>query len=382
MMSAHFQNSDVGIMIMEDKEMKGLYRGRRAGTGLCWLAACAVCVLFLMSGIAGYAARTGEVTVDGARVRQEASTDSEMVGSLALGDTVNVTGETESGGSTWYSVSFSQDGEEVTGWLRSDLLTVTGTDDPAETEEPEPEPAAYTIQEPAEACPEAESLTETSIDVGGESFTAWQANSDTALYLVWASAADGSAGWYWYDPVQGTFQQNLGQFSSQGLVAALQNELTNLKESSAKSLSQRLYIIIGLGVLSAVLLILVIVFAVKSHNVEYEYYDDEDEERADDGPESETEKKKGGFFTRRNAEEDGDFDDFIAAVSKKREEADVEKTEEEKKPDLSLTSNLPQIDMSAVEEVEKKAETAAGKAQMQEDDDFDIEILDFDDLDL
>ena len=170
----------------------------------------------------------------------------------------------------------------MTGWLRSDLLTVAETEEPEETaEEPEETaetetPAAgYTIQEPSEA-PAANYLTQTTVQSGDTSYTAWQADADTALYLVWAAAPDGSTGWYWYDPAQNTFQQDLGQFSSQGLVSALQNELTSLKESSADDLSLRLYIIIGLGVLSVILLVLVIVFAVKSRNVEYESYDDED----------------------------------------------------------------------------------------------------------
>ena len=385
--------------------MKKLYRRRGVMRYCGWITMCVACALFLASGIRGYAARTGTVSVESARVRQEASTDAELVGSLASGDTVDVIGETESGGSTWYNVSFTQDGQEVTGWLRSDLLTVTGTDDteaPAETEEPVSESPApsYTVQEPAEAYTDAASLVQTTIDVNGQSYTAYQANADTALYLVYAAAPDGSAGWYWYDPAQGTFQQDLGQFGSQGLVTALQNELTSLKESSASSLSMRLYIIIGLGVLSVVLLVLVIVFAIRSRNAEYEYYDDDEDE--DEEPEDdEKPSRKGGLFSKRRQKEDeeDDFDDFLAAVNERRsrdkdyadEDEDYEDYQEdgedtEEKPDLSLTANLPQIDMSAVEEVEKKAGKAkAGKetpAEDSDDDDFDIEILDLDDFNL
>ena len=256
----------------------------------------------------------------------------------------------------------------------------------------------YTVQEPAEAYTDAASLVQTTIDVNGQSYTAYQANADTALYLVYAAAPDGSAGWYWYDPAQGTFQQDLGQFGSQGLVTALQNELTDLKESSASSLSQRLYIIIGLAVLSVVLLVLVIVFAIRSRNAEYEYYDDDEDEEPED---DEKPSRKGGLFSKRRQKEDeeDDFDDFLAAVNERRsrdkdyadEDEDYEDYQEdgedtEEKPDLSLTANLPQIDMSAVEEVEKKAGKAkAGKetpAEDSDDDDFDIEILDLDDFNL
>lgn len=396
--------------------MTKLYRRRGVVRYLGGLAVCAACVLFLASGLGGWAARTGKITVESARVRSEASTSGELVGSLTSGDTVNITGETESGGSTWYEISYTQDGQEIKGWLRSDLLSVSGDEEPEENTETPEEPeetgetetpsGGYTVQEPSEA-PAGNYLTQTSIQVGEASFTAWQAEADTAIYLVWASAPDGSAGWYWYDPAQGTFQQDMGQFGSQGLVTALQDELTSLKESSAKDLSLRLYIIIGLGVLSVILLVLVIVFAVKSRNAEYEYYDeDEDDEEADedeDGYEEEKSRKKGGFFSRRRSQEEDeedDFDDFLAAVNKKRSagadfdgddseetaEDDYEEAYEEEKVDLTLTANLPQIDMSAVEEVEKKAEKPAAKAKKapkaEEEDDFDIEILDFDDLNL
>lgn len=165
----------------------------------------------------------------------------------------------------------------------------------------------------------------------------------------------------------------------------------------------RLYIIIGLGVLSAVLLVLVIVFAVKSRNAGYEYYDDEDDEEPEDDDDEddsweEKGRKKGGFFSRRKAEEDDeedDFDDFLAAVNKKRtggadfgtEEENEGEAEPEEKVDLTLTANLPEIDMSAVEEVEKKAEKTPGKTEKAQkeddgDEDFDIEIFDIDDLNL
>ena len=418
----HKNRDKAGYVIMEDKRRKKLYRRRGVGKYVGGLVLCAACALFLAAGLNGRAARTGTVSVESARVRQEASTDAGIAGSLSSGDTVDIIDETESGGSTWYQISYTQDGEEVTGWLRSDLLTVAETEEPEETAEEPEEPAetetpaaGYTIQEPSEA-PAANYLTQTTVQSGDTSYTAWQADADTALYLVWAAAPDGSTGWYWYDPAQNTFQQDLGQFSSQGLVSALQNELTSLKESSADDLSLRLYIIIGLGVLSVILLVLVIVFAVKSRNVEYEYYDDDDdvddddndtEYDDDDGYGEEKKRKKGGLFSKRRKDleeedDEDDFDDFLAAVNRKRSEGsgfdsgeeEDEAEEGEEKVDLTLTANLPQIDMRGVEEGERKADGVAGEKKAQkaeekklqkteeDDEDFDIEILDFDDLDL
>lgn len=391
--------------------MKRLCRKRGVWKYMGGLALCGACVLFLSMGLGGKAARTGTVSVESARVRAEASTGADVAGSLASGDTVDVIGETESGGSTWYQVQYTQDGEQITGWLRSDLLSVSGTEDEpqepeetGETEEPESSSAAFTILEPSEA-PTAEYLTETTVQVGETSFTAWQANADSAVYLVWAAAADGTEGWYWYDPAQGTFQQELGQFGAEGLVSALQQELTSLKESSAKDLSMRLYIIIGLGVLSVILLVLVIIFAVKSRNVEYEYYDDDEEDgddtaEDDDDYEDEKPRKRGGFFRKRKEEEDDeedDFDEFVEAVRRKKAadaaaekdfDADEEtEEEEEEKIDLTLTANLPQIDMTAVDEIEKEAGKTSEKSEQtrkvkDEEEDFDIEIFDLEDLNL
>ena len=108
---------------MEDNKMKRLCRRRGVWKYMGGLALCAACALFLALGFGGKAARTGTVSVESARVRESASTDAELAGSLASGDTVDVIDETESGGSTWYQVQYTQNGEQITGWLRSLLTT-------------------------------------------------------------------------------------------------------------------------------------------------------------------------------------------------------------------------------------------------------------------
>ncbi len=394
-------------MIMEDKRMKKLYQKRKALRCMNWLAVLAMCAVFLASGITGLAARTGKITTDGARVREEADAEARKICSLPADTTVDITDEKDSGGKTWYQVKFTFEGKETSGWIRSDLLSVTETEEPGEAEPPEEseepqeeEPsasAAFTIQEPPEAYAGAEYLTETYVEADGQNFTAYQADESEGLYLVWASGAGGEAGWYWYDPAEGTFQLDQGQFSSQGLIKALQKEMATLKESSAKRLSQRLYIIFGLGALSLILLTTVIVLALKLRNAEYEDFDDEDEEDDEDEDDYEERKSSGRklFSRRREDDEDeeaDDFDDFLAAVKEKRleEEEDGEadfsmSEEEEEKPDLSLTANLPEIDMSAIESVEEGAAQAQPDdtdGAEDEDDGFDIEILDFDDLNL
>ena len=375
------------------------------------LAALAAGVLIFTSGITGEAARTGTITTDGSRVRATADAEGQKVCSLPLDTIVDITDETQSGGKTWYQISFTLDGAQKTGWIRSDLLSVTETEDPQEEqpteEESEPEEGAggeagsaaigaYTIQEPEAEYEGADSLEKTTVSVGEQSYTAYQSALSEELYLVWAAKEDGSKGWYWYDPSEETFQRDAGQFSQSGLINSLQNELTTLKTTTAKSLSQRLYIMIGLGVLSVILLVLTIVFAVKSRNADYEY-EDEDQDDEDDGDDFDdfveaAKKKRFGRREKQAEDEYEDEEDYSGESAYDEDVYDMAAHEEEEKPDLSLTANLPEIDLSALEEVEEEPEEKTTEPveksepetepETDEEDGLDIEILDLDDLNL
>ena len=88
------------------------------------LTVAAVVFMFLYFGIMCYAAE-GKITATAAKIRKEASTTSEQVGSAAQGATLTVTSQTTGAdGKTWYCVS-GFDGNK-TGYVRSDLITVTG----------------------------------------------------------------------------------------------------------------------------------------------------------------------------------------------------------------------------------------------------------------
>ncbi len=379
------------------------------------LAALAAGILLFTTGITGEAARTGTITTDGSRVRASADAEGQKVCSLPVDTIVDITDETQSGGKTWYQISFTLDGAQKTGWIRSDLLSVSETEEetqeqPAEeqTEEEVSETEAgsiggYTIQEPEGEYEGADALDKTTVSVGEQEYTAYQSNISDVLYLVWISKEDGSTGWYWYDPSEETFQKDAGQFSQGGLVNSLQNELSTLKATTAKSLSQRLYIMIGLGVLSVILLILTIVFAAKSKRAGYEEEEDEgfDNEDFDDSDEAEEEpeeeeaeeeeepeekpKKRRGLFGRRKREEEeeeDDFDDFVAAVDKKRgvrQKKTVVPEEEDDAEDGENAYDDIVYDKAAYDEDEKPDETQTDETVSDE---LDIEILDLDDLNL
>ena len=421
--------------------MKKLPQKRRSGRFCRWAAVCAAGLMVLMWGITGQAARTGTVGAGNVNVRTEASTESDRVCKLPADTQVSVVDETTgSDGMVWYSVTFTHEGQEKSGWIRSDMLTVSETEEPAGGDGAEGgtgggtvSAGGYSVQEPIETYPASDALSQTTLSVGEESFTAWVVDAGITggreLYLVWASDAGGNQGWFYYDPQDGTFQREMGQFSGggsgepEGMIESLQGELTGLKEQTAKSLSQRLYVIIGLGVLSGILLILVVILSVKLRNSEYEYYDDEEEDEDNEEAsyyEEEPKKKKGGFFHRRSKEEEeeedteiegSDFDDLLVAVKKKWAEEEAQEAHgsdaleedeeeflsedtEEDEEQLFSTKKLPKIDMSAVLEIEeeaakekqkkksqsKKPQVKEPESNLSEDDDLDIEILDFEDL--
>ena len=99
--------------------------------GKAMAAIMAAAIVFTAIPASVYAETTGKVTVDTAKVRADASTNSDTVKQIASGTTVTVTDKkTDSSGNVWYQVSLS---DGTTGYIRSDLLEVTETADaPAE----------------------------------------------------------------------------------------------------------------------------------------------------------------------------------------------------------------------------------------------------------
>ena len=95
---------------------------RKAGKGA--IAAIVFAGCFWISGIVGLADSTGKVAVESAKVRKEASTASEVVGSAAKDATITILEEvTDSAGTAWYKVKVDGD---TTGYVRADLVNKDG----------------------------------------------------------------------------------------------------------------------------------------------------------------------------------------------------------------------------------------------------------------
>lgn len=88
------------------------------------ITACAV-FFFLGQKNICFAETTGKVTVESAKVRQEANVTSEVIGSSAKGATVTITNEvTDSSGTVWYEVYVDAN---TKGYIRSDLISKDGS---------------------------------------------------------------------------------------------------------------------------------------------------------------------------------------------------------------------------------------------------------------
>ena len=377
-----------------------------------WYRGGIVCLGFLMLVLAGtesLAAKEGRVKAQMANVRSEADKNSQQVAQLPQGSTFTVTEEVSDGsGFTWYHVVFAVDGNQQTGWIRSDTSEITAEDVPdipAEGGEEGGEGQiamgpvinGITIQEP-ESLPEAtENLSAGQAFIGEQSFSAMVVDPSLTgqqeLYLVYGSDASGNGAWYFYDPAQGTLQRDMGQFSggSDALLKALQEENEELQKGQDGSLSIRNYIIVGLGVACLILFVLVVMLAVKLSRIEYVDDEDDEEDREDiyeddedQGEEpiwmsavhakqeeknaSKEKKKKRSFFGRGGddeeeeedldslEEEDPSFDDMeeediLAAVLKK-------KGPREKSGDSAVAEK----DMTGVEKEGRRAGERAGAA--------------------
>ena len=89
--------------------------------GIVTTAAVVVAVIALSTS--SFAASSGKILKDGTRVRQDASTNSEIVVSLAKDDSITINGQlTGADGNIWYQITTSSG---ANGYVRSDLATVT-----------------------------------------------------------------------------------------------------------------------------------------------------------------------------------------------------------------------------------------------------------------
>ena len=182
--------------------MKRMNKGKATGKALLFAAAVMAGVLFL--GGTESLAYNVEVTGDSVRVRKDAGTDNEVVGSVKKGDVVEVISEkTASDGKTWYEIK----GTNVSGYMISDqskktdaavgqAATDTTSSDTSASETPAVKESEVTPMMTAQSA----TITTNEVNVRSQASTSASAvakvNSGTAVTAI--GTATDSKGDTWY----------------------------------------------------------------------------------------------------------------------------------------------------------------------------------------
>lgn len=170
-------------------------------------------------------AKRATVVNNNVRIRKGASTNHDVVATANKGMVLNVTGEADGAdGKKWYQVSFTYNDKEITGFIRSDLVTfenvppdaaesqITGEENQGEEQPPqETEPA----EAPAPEQTPEQSNTNTVVPMEAEetpyimpgfnSFKLtdngqeYQAFRNGSFYIIYGQRPDGETGWFLFD---------------------------------------------------------------------------------------------------------------------------------------------------------------------------------------
>lgn len=258
--------------------------------------------------------KSGTVQTNNVRIRKGASTTADVVATANRGMVVTVTGEAAGDdGKTWYQISFTYNSKEITGFIRSDLVTFdTLPADTAQTtingtsetpEEPATEAATEEVTEPAtEEQPQEQESSSSSNDTQNmilmnvedvpyimpefnPIILKWEDQDINAykngdFYLFYAQKQNGEEGWYVFDSVNNVYERYV--YSTAG---------ATVPETSA--MSGNMLPVIILAVIIVILLIAIILMFMKlrEYTGEYEEYED-DEEDDEYGDEEEAEDEE------------------------------------------------------------------------------------------
>lgn len=181
-------------------------------------------------------ARQVTVISNNTNIRESASTTSASKAKANRGMVLTVTGEAVgSDNKTWYQVSFTYNNNEITGFIRSDLVTgdnvpadaataqITGTENPGEEQPAEMPPEEQAPEPPAETNqPSDDVITPMNVDSEPPYVMAefkplkfklpgndeeYNGYSNGNFLICYARKSDGEEGWYLIDREQGVWQR-------------------------------------------------------------------------------------------------------------------------------------------------------------------------------
>ncbi|MBO5032452.1 MAG: SH3 domain-containing protein [Lachnospiraceae bacterium] len=182
------------------KTMKALFHKEIWMKGILGMAACLT--IFALSGFVSEAAQ-GTVKADTAKIRAQADTSSEVVGSTVKGKVIDIVGVvTDSSGMKWYKVPIANNGY---GYIRSDLVETAETIEIYEDDVANAQPVTTTTEKPAETVPtsigeQQATISQASVRIRSGASTQHDAVASlpqgTTITLI--GEANDSAGNKWY----------------------------------------------------------------------------------------------------------------------------------------------------------------------------------------
>ena len=314
----------------------------------------------------GMDAQYATIKVQSGIVRSAAGKNNSKVDSLPQNTQVIVTGQTEGSDMTWYYITFTgTNGEEKTGYVRSDVITLG---EMVPVEEPQQE-------EPQEQ-PEVQD-TQPEVSVHQDYEVKYELDENSGEYV-----------WKLYDYTQRTeyaYARNV-----KDVLAAISAKDAN-SELDAKTISKQRIVII---VLIAVIIILAVVMTImifKLRDAYYEEYeDDEDEEEEEEQDRRRKERRREAEETKRNegrsssGKNDGrserrrEREEREDPVRRKSSQMREERQPAPRKKSTETDRRMPEREVSYEEEAAEPVKSAPKKKAknfMIDDDDFEFEFL-------
>ncbi|MBO5031133.1 MAG: SH3 domain-containing protein [Lachnospiraceae bacterium] len=245
-------------------------------------------------------AKKGTVVTNNVRIRKGASTSHDVVATANRGMVVTVTGEANGAdGNKWYQISFTYNNKEITGFIRSDLVTFdnvpadTATSEITGEETPEEQPATEEVPEETQQQEEPEQTNQSgnnssevtpmqvdevpyimpgfvpvTIKSGDVECTGYQNGS---FYIFYAQKSNGEQGWYLLDQEQGTYQRYV--YTASGV--------TTPSDSGSVGIIPLIILVVIIVILAVVVVILVLKLR-ESSAYEDDYEGEEDSEYPED----------------------------------------------------------------------------------------------------
>ena len=237
------------------------------------------------SEVTSIAAQSATVSANTVNVRKQASTSAAKVASLSKGAVVTATGTAKgSDGKTWYQVTFINNGSEVTGFIREDLMTLGEAAAPVSTGEEQPAAG----EAPAEEVPATENEG-TEAAAPAVSVQPVLPEGEKYYELKYTEGTDGVTAWYIYNNTDG-YRMKLDE-----LITAQSTNQSNQVKYEAQLKKQKTFLIV-MVVLFALALTAAVIFFLKYRSEAYEYdeedEDEDDEEEEEDEDEDEDEDVK------------------------------------------------------------------------------------------